>query len=354
MGDTMPEVAGSGANGTANSVTGPTAEDGQFTMMRIQRSVWQFAAIMALVDIGCPEQLRGGPLTVAELADRCGAHAPTLSRLLRTVAATGLLRTVQPGGYELTEAGQAMLGGRAMLSVRFTADPAIWAPLGELTETVRTGQSPFVRRHGSLYNYLSSNGEASAIFDNLMTAIHGPLAARLAEVGDFAEVQTVVDVGGGRGTFLAAILRAHTGLHGILLELDRAVDAANQYLTANGVAERSEVVAGDFFAAVPAGAEAYLLAHVLHNWDDDQATDILRTVRAAIPGHGRLLVVEALVPEDDRPHPSKDLDIRLLTLHEGKERSHAEYVDLLAKAGFQGGPVTELGAGTSLTIAIPG
>jgi hypothetical protein len=327
--------------------------EGQATIMEIQRGVWRFAAIRALVAIGAPERLRDGPLTVAELADRCGAHAPTLGRLLRTIAATGLLARSGPDTYELTEAGQALLWGRALVSVRFSVDPEVWGALGDLTETVRTGVAPFTLRHGSLYDYLSTKPDVSAVFDELMDTNHGPLAARLAEVATFPDTGTVVDVGGGRGTFLAAILHGHPGLRGVLLDLARVIPAARKYLADSGVDQRCEVVAGDFFAAVPAGADAYLVAHVVHNWDDGQAATILRTIRAVMPDHGQLLLVEAPVPDDDLPHFGKDLDVRLLTMHEGKERSHAEYSALLTATGFSPGQIIELGRGECLITASP-
>jgi hypothetical protein len=332
---------------------GPAAPEGQATIMEIQRGVWRFAALRALVAVGGPEQLRDGPLTVAELAKRCDAHAPTLGRLLRTIAATGLLRSAGPDEYELTEAGQALLTGRALTSVRFSVDPEVWGALGELTETVRTGLAPFTLRNGSLYDYLSTKPDVSAVFDELMDTNHGPLAVRLAEVAAFPGTGTVIDVGGGRGTFLAAVLRAHPGLDGILLDLERTVPAARDYLAAAGVGSRCQVVAGDFFTAVPAGGDAYLVAHVIHNWDDEQAAAILRAIHAVMPGHGRLLVVEAPVPDDDHPHFGKDLDIRLLTMHEGKERSHAEYAALLAGTGFRPGQVIELGRGECVITASP-
>jgi hypothetical protein len=331
----------------------PRAADGDAMLNEMQRTVLRYAAIMALVSVGCPEELRDGPLAATELAERCGAHAPTLDRLLRATAPTGLLRTVSPGTYALTEAGQALLDGTELMRLRFSADPEIWMSIGELTEVVRTGEAPFMRRHGSTYDYLSSRPAASAAFDKLMVGNHVRIAPRLAQTSAVPATGTVVDVGGGQGAFLAAILRAHPGLRGILLDLERTVDGAREYLKANGVDDRCEVVAGDFFVAVPPGGDAYLLAAVLHNWGDGKATEILRTVRAAMPAHGRLLLVGAVLPEDDRPHPGKDLDIRMLTRHDGKERTYREYSGLLAESGFLAGPVTDLGPGTSLLTATP-
>jgi hypothetical protein len=169
-----------------------------------------------------------------------------------------------------------------------------------------------------------------------------PLAAKLAQVGDFSGAQTLVDVGGGQGTFLAAILSVNPAMRGILLDLDRSIPLARKYLADSGVGDRCDFVAGDFFKAVPAGGDTYFVAHIVHNWDDEQVLTILRGVRTVIPGHGRLLLLEQVLPDDDRPHFGKDVDIRLLTLHSGRERTLAEYSALLKAAGFSTGEVIEL------------
>jgi hypothetical protein len=329
-----------------------TVAEGNALLNDMNRTALRYGAIRALISIGCPEQLRDGPLTVTELASRCGGHAPTLARLLRAVAPTGLVRTVSPGTYELTEAGQVLLEGTELLRTRWSTVPEVWTSIGELTETVRTGEAPFVRRHGNTYDFLATRPEESAAFDALMVANHGGVAAALAASDELPATGTVVDVGGGKGTFLAAILHARPALLGILLDLERTVGSAVEYLTAEGVAERCEIVAGDFFKGVPPGGDVYLLASVIHNWGDDGAADILRTVRTAMPEHGRLLMVEVVLPDDDRPHPGKDLDVRMLTMHEGKERSQSEYSELLERAGFRLDRIPKLDR-FSLIVASP-
>lgn len=342
-------------------MTGTGQEDGAATMEggaaagsallgEMHRALLRYGAIAALVAVGVPEQLRDGPLAVDDLASRCGAHAPTLARLLRTTASTGLLRTVGPGTYGLTEAGRALLDGAELGRIRWHTDPEVWNSVGELTETVRTGRAPFLDRHGSAFNYLSTRPAASAVFDALMVSLYGGIAARLAEADVFPEAGTVVDIGGGKGACLAEILRARPGLRGVVLELKRAVDPAREYLTGQGLADRAEVVAGDFFEAVPSGAEVYVLAHVIHNWSDGECADILRVVRAAMPERGRLLIVEKLVPAGDRPHFVKELDIRMLAMLEGKERSEPEFAALFASAGFRLDRVADLGLGGEYVI----
>jgi hypothetical protein len=323
--------------------------------MTMQRAWWRYSALVALVAVGVPEQLRKGPRTVAEIAAASGTHAPTLARLLRNIAQTGLVRGAGPATYELTPAGRALLGGVSKAGVLFNADREVYGALGELTETVRTGVAPFTPRHGSLYNYLSTKPELSAVFDALMDTQNLPLAEKVATLiaaSDLPEGATLVDVGGAKGTFVAAILRANPALDGVLFDLERSAEAAQAYLEEVGVADRTQVVSGDFFKAVPAG-DAYLLAHIVHNWADEQVVNILRTIRASIPADGRLLIVEAPIPDGDEPHFAKDLDIRLLTMHEGRERTVPEYEGLLGAAGFHLVSRDDLYRGENLITAVP-
>jgi hypothetical protein len=320
------------------------------------RGVWRFAALHAMTELGCAEQLRDGALSVPELAERCGAHAPSLARVLRTVATMGLIKTVAPGTYALTEIGAALCdpGSPLRLAIPFCAEEACWYGLGALPQTVRTGRSAFVERHGTLYEYLAGNPRTGRLFDDFMVARSRPLAAGLAARHDFSDVKTVVDVGGGNGAFLAAILRAYPHLQGVLLDLDHVLGGARELLTAAGVADRCELVAGDYFVEVPRAADVYLLANVVHNWDDEDALRVLRIVRAALPDDGRVLLVDAVLPDDDEPHFGKDLDIRILSLFGGgKERTRSEYLALLTDAGLAGERVTELAMGLSMVEAAP-
>ncbi len=238
-------------------------------------------------------------------ATEAPANAEILRRVLRCVAATGLLRSAGPQRYELTDACRAAMDGWAFAGFGFNADPEIWNALGEITETIRTGTAPLIDRYGGgLYGYLATQPATAAGFDALVKGNHAPVAGALAQAIDFGELGTVVDVGGGQGGFITAILQAHPGVRGILAELDRALPAARAQLAANGLADRCDVVACDFFTdPLPPNASCYLLAHVIHNWNDEQALAILRAVRAAIPDDGRLLLAEA----GFRPEPAISL-----------------------------------------------
>jgi hypothetical protein len=347
----------------SNAVSNASADadaglaEGTAVLMGLVRESWRFAALRALITADVPRQLRDGPRSAEELAQAGGLHAPTLLRLLRNVATTGLLRTVAPGTYELTPAGRALLRGVGSQSARWSSVDEVYGSLADLSETVRTGVSPFLLRHGTMYDFLSAEPELSEIFDVFMELQSTPVAARvgelLAESGRLPAGSTLVDVGGGKGTFAAAILRANPGARGVVLDLERSAAVAQAYLAQAGVAERSEFVAGDFFKSVPADAEAYLLSQIVHNWDDERVTTILRGIRAGIRDDGQLLIVEAPLAEDDEPSFVKDLDIRMLTLQAGGERTLAEYESLLGAAGFRLADMTHIERGVYLLSAVP-
>jgi O-methyltransferase domain len=331
-------------------VSGPdSAGSGTRLLHHMNRTVLRYAVLGGLVSAGVPQQLQDGPLTVTELASRTGTQAPYLERALRAAAQTGLLRTAGPRQYELTAAGTALLGGEEADRLAWNTDPGIWAALGDVGEILRTGEAPFAELHGGAYGYIAGRPQIAEVFDRFMTSRSARLSERVAEADVFPAAGTVADLGGGRGTFTAAILRAHPGLTGILLDRERVGASARQYLAEAGVAGRCQFTTGDFFRAVPAGADVYLLASVIHNWDDPSALAILRNVRTAIPGHGTLLLAETPLPDDDSPHIMKDLDIRILTiLQGGRERTLEEHADLLARAGFR---VRQ--AGEQLIVAEP-
>jgi hypothetical protein len=192
---------------TADHATESPAAAGTRVLLETTWATWRFTAIRGLLSIGAFEQLAGGPLTTGELADRCDANPEILRRVLRCVAATGLLRSAGPQRYELTDGCRAVMDGWAFAGFRFNADPEIWNALGELTETIRSGKAPLVGRYGGLYGYLATRPSTAAGFDALVKGNDAPVASALAQAIDFAKLGTVVDVGGGHGGFISAILR---------------------------------------------------------------------------------------------------------------------------------------------------
>ncbi|KAB8197088.1 hydroxyneurosporene methyltransferase [Nonomuraea phyllanthi] len=317
----------------------------------------RFAALLTMAELGLADHLASGPLSTDELAERAGAHAPALRRVLRELAAMDLLRPVAPDVHELTEKGGALRSDATdsvRASIRMLGEEGFWYALGMLPATVRDGGSAFAKRYGHLYDYLAKNPTSSRLFDDYMKRRAIPLTQGLVQRYTFPPTATMVDVAGGKGHILATVLHANPEMRGILVDLEHVTAHATATLAAEGLSDRAEVVAGDFFAGVPGGGDVYLLASVLHNWDDDDAVKILRNVREAMNPGGRVLVLEVVLPDDTVPHLGKDLDLRMLAIFNGgAERSRDEYAALFAQAGLALGEVVELGSGASLIEAVP-
>lgn len=309
----------------------------------------------AVAVLGVADLLVDGPRPVEELAEESGAHAPSLYRILRALAAEGIFTEVGSGRFALTPPAEVLVSGRPG-SMRASAidHPRRWAAWGAMAHTARTGQPAFAHVHGMGYfEWLASDQEASAWFNQAMEGAAGRINQAVVEAYDFSGVRAVVDVGGGTGLLLAAVLGAHRHLHGVLVEAPHVLERAAVVLAEAGVADRCQLVDASFFDSVPPGADAYVLSRVLHDWDDERAVEILRQVRRAIPAHGRLLVVEMLVPEGNAAHFAKHMDIIMMVMTGGQERTGEELAALLAQGGFRLSRVVPTAVLESITEAVP-
>ena len=215
------------------------------------------------------------------------------------------------------------------------AQPWWWRSWGRLADAIRLGTSGFEVQHGHpIYRLLEDDPEAAAIYGEFMGVFRADELAEVAATYDFGAARVVVDVGGGSGALLEAVLRRHAHLRGVLLDVEAMVSAAASRLATAGLADRVQLVAGDFFEGVPPGGDVYVLRQVVHDWDDERARAVLARVREVIDGDGRLLLVQHVLTEAERPSRSAFIDIALLVLTGGRERTLEEYRALLASAGF--------------------
>ncbi|RMH22149.1 MAG: methyltransferase [Acidobacteria bacterium] len=296
--------------------------------------------IYVVAKLGVPDLLKDGAKTSAELAARTGAHAPTLRRVMRGLVRCGLVVEDPEGRYSLTPVG-ACLQSDARGSMRDLAianGEDCYAAWEGLLGAVRSGDTPFDRVHGKpFFAYLEQNRDAGNRFDGFMAAMAAETARAVVEVCDFSPYHRIVDVGGGRGVVLGSILAATPGSVGVLYDRAAVVAAARDALESLGVASRCRVEEGNFFVAVPPGGDAYVLAQILHDWDDERSIQILRNCRAAMDDHARLFVVERIMPDHADPSSSDviDMDLVMLVLLGGRERTAAELRDLLHAGGFR-------------------
>jgi hypothetical protein len=311
--------------------------DGGFArrkLLGILSASWLAQACYAVTRLGIPDLLAAGPRTAADLAVASGAHPQALRRLLRALAAGGVLRRTTAGEYELTAVGE-LLRSDVPGSLHQTAimdGEEVYRAFAEIMYTARTGRPAFDKVFGTpFYAYLDADPAAADTFHAAMGGAGVPAAWAGC---DLTGIGSLVDVGGGTGGLLAQTLAAHPELRGILLELPDAIRRARPALAEAGVADRVELVEGSFFDGVPAGADAYLLSRVLHNWTDDRAATILRRLRDTMPAGARLFVLEEFLPEDDDGPAAGLVDLLMLVTLEGHDRTEAGYRALLEKAGF--------------------
>jgi O-methyltransferase domain/Dimerisation domain len=333
------------------SGAGPTAEEraAAAAVIRMISGIHISRAVYVMAELGIADILAHGPMTTADLARSARAHEPSLYRVLRLLASLGVLTEHEGRSFGLT-----VLGDRLRTDV--PASMRSWAILIEslggiqafepIIETVRTGISGVDLAHGmSIFQYLTEHPELEPGFQAAMSERSAVFAPSVAAGYDFARIRTVADIGGGRGTLLAEILRAHGHLRGVLFDLPEVTADAGDLLRAAAVADRCEVVTGDFFQGVPAGADAYVMANVLHDWDEARAIEILANCRRAMPSDGRVLIVERLIAGDLADAvPALLSDINMLVFTGGQERTNAEYGKLLTEAGLTLGRVQPVAA----------
>ncbi|MDI3390568.1 methyltransferase [Streptomyces sp. B-S-A8] len=313
------------------------------------------AALQAAARLGIADHLVEGPRTADELAGVAGADGAHLYRLLRFLATKGVFREDDEARFHLTPLAEPLCKHaerslREYIVVR--GESPFWGSAGRLHDAVRTGTTAFEDLYGMpFYDYAAGEPEFGRAFNASMAAFSEALSNDVAEVCDFPEARSVVDVGGGRGGLLRAVLRRNPQLTGTLFDLENVV--AGHILDTPDLTGRWNVVAGDFFSSVPSGADVYLLKHVLASWPDEQCVRILGACRDAMPAHGRLLAVNAMIPAGNEPHPGKTIDMLMMTVLNGRGRTRGEYEALLTAAGFAVTRLAEPSPHASVLEAVP-
>ena len=294
-------------------------------------------AISTAAELGVVDTLARDTMTVPELADRLGCHPRMLSRLMAVLVGEGLFDEDVDGRLTPTALGRELSDERLGPLAAFMGSPGQWAPWSALRQTIRSGGSAFEMTHGaSLYQWLEANPEAARQYDRSVDRFTTDQARALAEDYNFGGIDHVVDVGGGRGTMLLEILRRWPHLQGTLFDVPHVIEAARPRFESRSLADRCRFIGGDFFGAIPAGADAYLIKHILHNWDDHDALRILKSCRAAMTTDCRLLVVEGVMPPGPQNSTSRMMDLEMMVLFgRGRERSKLEFKGLFTEAGFR-------------------
>lgn len=313
----------------------------QAWILQITTAGWISQAVSAAATLGIADELGSGPRSAEQIAQAIDAEAPALYRLLRACSDIGIFRELEGRVFTLTDSGKALRSDAPGSMRNF----AVWAGLPatrntwtDLARSIQTGESAFPRVHGEpLFAYMRERSDVAAVFDKAMSEIAHQVLLPAVTAYDFSAFRTIVDVGGGQGAVLAAVLAASPRSHGVLYDLPDVIDGAGRLLDDEpGVRERTKLISGDFFESVPGGGDAYLLSNIIHDWDDASSVRILANCREATARDGRVLLLEAVLQEG---HPSslmmKLMDLDIFVLTGGMQRTEAEFSNLLRQAGLR-------------------
>lgn len=315
-------------------------------------------AISTAAQLGIADLLKDGPRSAEEIASQAGLHPRSTYRLLRSLASAGIFSETPQGQFELTPLAEP-LRSDVPDSVRpvtiFMGTDWHNNAWTHLPYSIRTGQPAFEHLYGKpFFDYLGEHEEPARVFNNGMTSLSASVGKAVVEDFDFSGIGTLMDVGGGHGLLLASILQKYPSMRGILFDAPSVIEGARQSPVIRPVEERLTLVDGNFFEAVPRGADACIMKHIIHDWDDDHAVTILRHCRAAMGEQGRILVVEIVLPEGNAPSFGKFLDLEMLLFMRSFERTEEQYRSLFEKAGFRLSRVVPTGSPYSVIEGVAG
>jgi hypothetical protein len=325
-------------------------------LLRLVNGYQLSQAIHVAATLNLADHIGSSTRSSDELASLTRAHPQSLYRLLRALAAAGVLHEGDDRTFSLTDMGECLrsesvtpVGGWAA----FIGRPNVWQAWGHLLHSVRTGENAYQDLHGqSVWQFRADHPEENAIFDRAMTSNSRAAIDEAIAAYDFGQFGHVADIGGGQGRLIAGILLTHPNLRGTLFDQPHVVAKAGDVLAAGGVADRCNVVAGNFFDAVPEGADAYIMRAVIHDWDDEKSLAILRTCRRAMRHGARLLLLERVVEPPNKGLITKLSDLNMLIAPGGQERSYDEYAALCQQTSFEPRGVVRAGAQFQIIEAV--
>ena len=340
------------SNQTEGETSPPHAQ-----LIQMGIAYWASKLVLTAARLELADRLADGARTAADLAQELKLHAPSLYRFMRTLAGMGILSEVESQTFTLTPLGEALKGdapGSARATILTLAGDIFSHSFDRLLYSLETGKTGFEQAYGMpVFDYLAEHPEEASLFSETMVGIHGSEPPAVAAAYDFSQFESIVDVGGATGNMLTNILRLHDRPRGVLFDLLHVVSDAPSLIEGHGLQSRISIESGSFFDSVPSGHDAYILSHIIHDWDEDECQRILQNCRRAINADGKLLIVEMVLPEGDTPHFGKMTDMVMLVVPGGQERTGEEYGTLLRKADFRLTKVVPTGSDVSIVEAAP-
>lgn len=311
-------------------------------MLQLISGFWIARCIYVLAKLGLADLIHNEPTTANDLAAATGTHAPSLFRVLRALASVGVITQDDRNRFGATPLSDTLrdvpgsIRAFAMTELGEEHYPA-W---GELLHSVRTGGIAFDQAFGeNCWEFFAKNPENARIFNDAMSGMTAQANESLHAAYEFAGIKKIMDVGGGHGGLITSILDKNPGMTGILFDSPTVIEGAQPKIAGSSIADRCEVTGGDFFQSVPEGADGIILKWIIHDWNDEQSVAILKNCHRALPENGKLILVEAVVPATSEPHFSKFIDLNMLVMTGGRERTEAEFRQLYEDAGFKLGRI---------------
>jgi hypothetical protein len=293
------------------------------------------SAVNIAAQLGIADRLANGPRTAADLARDCSVDEGALYRVLRALASVGVFTETAPRTFDLTPAGAALQDGPVRAMALWVAGAFNFRVYANAMHSVKTAESAVPATVGAgVFEHFATDPELSRIFNDAMTGFSATIIPAVLEAYDFGGIKTLVDIAGGHGAVLTSIVQKYPSMKGVLFDIDHVIEGAKARIASQGLADRVTTASGDFFKAVPAGGDAYIMKHIIHDWDDERATTILKNIRAVLPKDGRVILLEGVIPPGNDPGFGKILDLEMLVMPGGKERTEEEYRALFAGAGF--------------------
>jgi hypothetical protein len=325
---------------TADTSTAPPEVSPAQVVFQVAAGFIASAALQVATRLSIAERLAGGPRTVADLAREAGVQDDGLYRVLRALSSTGIFAETAPRTFALTPAAELLRKGPGSLGdgIEFITDPLHFRTYAEALYSVQTGKPAGEKVVGMpLFEYLSKTPDWSASFNNAMTAFSANVMPAVLEVYDFSGIGTLVDIAGGHGHVLTSVLKAYPQMRGVLFDLEHVIAGAGPLLAASGAGDRVRTESGEFFKAVPAGGDAYIMKHIIPDSDDDRSVAILTAIRKALEGkpQGRVILLEAALAPGNAPDFGKLVDLEMLLLPGGRERTADEFAVLFQRAGLR-------------------
>lgn len=307
-------------------------------LIQMGTAFWVSRVVFVAAKLGLADQLAEGPKNADEMAQTMGVHAKSLHRLMRTLASLSILSERVDHRFELTPLGEALrtgAPGSARSTIMALAGQWAWRAWEDFPYSIETGSTAMEKAWGMpIFEFFGTHPQEASYFSEAMNGFHGDEPPAVAEAYNFSEFDTIVDVGGAVGNLLTTILDRHPKPRGVLFDLPHVVREAPKFVEARGHTDCVTIEDGNFFETVPAGGDAYLLSHIIHDWNEDQCLTILANCRKVMKPSSKLLIIEMVLPAGDTPHLGKMLDMVMLALPGGEERTEQEYGTLLSKAGF--------------------